>query len=414
MVEQEILDALQKNQPFEGLRDVRVGGFELRSRNELFDVVFRLKSGPNEILVYGEIKNSCTPKMAQQLAPWLTRLKAVEPDAAFAIICPALSPKAQSICIENNVDFIDLAGNISINVPGSKFVLQRLGRKSPKSALPPKYQSPFGARSSRVLRVLLQNPKEWRVTDIREELSAESGAILNEMRQWAEVTEKISQVDAVRYRPTLEEGFEVSLASISKVLRSLEDDLLVRRRNSSFAVPEPGRLLLAWAQKYKERYRWNLRSSYKCPNPFGLDLRKVTVALGQLLQPQPFAVTGPAAAFLMAPYLELDTIDVFTLEREKIGGDLRRLRTEADWRRLTAEEGVENGREPKSEIGIGPDLRIIYPYDLGVFMYGRRIDGIPVVSDIQAFLDLYAKGDRELKQAKYLLEEVIEPRWEKM
>lgn len=414
MVEQEILDALQKNQPFQGLRGVQIGGLEIRPRKGLFDVAFRLESGPNGVLVYAEIKNSCTPKMAQQIAPWLARLKSVEPDAAFAIVCPSLSPGAQSICIENNIDFIDLAGNISINVPGSKFVLQRLGRKSPKSAQPPKYQSPFGAKSSRVLRVLLQNPKEWRVTDIREELSAESGAILNEMKQWAEVTEKISQVDAVRYRPTLKEGFEVSLASISKVLRNLEDDLLVRRRNSSFAVPEPGRLLLAWAQKYKERYRWNLRSSYKCPNPFGLDLNKVAIALGEWLQPQPFSFTGPAAAFLMASYLELDTIDVFTLEREKIGGDLRSPLTEADWRRLTEEEEVAIGKEPKPEIGIGPDLRIIYPYDLGVFMYSRLMDGIPVVSDIQAFLDLYAKGDRELKQAEYLLEEVIEPRWEKM
>ena len=235
------------------------------------------------------------------------------------------------------------------------------------------------------------------------------------MRYWTKTTEKMLQQPAEsRKNAILKEGFEVSLASVSKVLRSLEEDLLVRRRNSSIAVPEPGRLLLAWAQKYKERYRWNLRSSYKCPNPFGLDLRKVTMALDEFLRPQRFAFTGPAAAFLIASFLELETIDVFTLEREKIGGDLRRVLTAADWRALSEEGAGGNVGELKSETGTGPDLRIIYPYDPGVFMYGRRIEGIPVVSDIQAFLDLFAKGDRELKQAEYLLEEAIEPRWEKM
>ena len=42
MLEQDIVDALQKNRPFEGLKGVRVGGFEFRPRKGLFDVVFRL------------------------------------------------------------------------------------------------------------------------------------------------------------------------------------------------------------------------------------------------------------------------------------------------------------------------------------------------------------------------------------
>ena len=411
MLEQDILDALQKNQPFEGMKSVRVGGFELRPREGLFDVVFRVESGPNGVVVYGEIKNSGTPKMVQQIAPWLARLKAVEPDTAFAIICPTLSPEAQSICIENNVDFIDLAGNISINVPGSKFVLQRLGRKGPRSAWPPKYQSPFGAKSSRVLRVLLQNPKEWRLTEIGEELSAESGrnAILQDIKFWVKLTEEVSQEPAEgRENAIIKEGFDISLASISKVLRNLEEDLLVRRRNSSIAVPEPGRLLLAWAQKYKERNRWNLRSSFRCSNPFGLDLRKVTISLNDLMGSQAFAFTGAAAALLIAPFADVETIDVFIGQRGELDGNLR---GGIKWP-LTAADTAAMGFTADTEPG--PDLRVIYPYDPGVFMYGRRIEGVPVVSDMQAFLDLYAKGDRDLKQAEYLLEEAIEPRWEKM
>ena len=35
-------------------------------------------------------------------------------------------PQAQALCVQNAIDFIDLAGNISVNVPG-KFTLQRRG-----------------------------------------------------------------------------------------------------------------------------------------------------------------------------------------------------------------------------------------------------------------------------------------------
>ena len=59
----------------------------------------------------------------------------------------------------------------------------------------------------------------------------------------------------------------------------------------------------------------------------------------------------------------------------------------------------------------GPKLRLIYPYDAGVFLYCRREGKVPIVSNLQAYLDLYARGGRDLKQADYLLSNAIEPRW---
>jgi hypothetical protein len=53
----------------------------------------------------------------------------------------------------------------------------------------------------------------------------------------------------------------------------------------------------------------------------------------------------------------------------------------------------------------------IYPYDNGVFMYARNEDSILVVSNIQAYLDLYAHGGRDLKQADHPLANAIEPAW---
>jgi hypothetical protein len=50
-------------------------------------------------------------------------------------------------------------------------------------------------------------------------------------------------------------------------------------------------------------------------------------------------------------------------------------------------------------------------YDAGVFMYSKQAGVAPVVSPVQAYLDLYARGGRDLKQAEYLLNNVIQLQW---
>ena len=62
----------------------------------------------------------------------------------------------------------------------------------------------------------------------------------------------------------------------------------------------------------------------------------------------------------------------------------------------------------------GPKLRCITPYDAGVFMYSKPVGTAQVVSPIQAYLDLYARGGRDLKQAEYLLNNVIQPKWRQL
>ena len=56
-------------------------------------------------------------------------------------------------------------------------------------------------------------------------------------------------------------------------------------------------------------------------------------------------------------------------------------------------------------------LRFIYPYDDGVFMYSKRVGKALVASGVQAYLDLYARGGRDLKQAEVLLSNSIQRRW---
>ncbi len=366
-----MVQALRDQTPVRGIPGVRIS--QVRQNPEQpFDVSFELESGKNRILVLGEVKPAVSPRLLEELAPWIRRMKALREDVAFALVVPALSPRSQEFCIKNAIDFLDLAGNVFMNVPG-KFALQRLGRRDKEQRMssgPVRNLNVFSGRSSRVLRVLLKKPKAWTLTGIAGELAAETQRFAR-----APVEQRID--------------FRISPGSISKALASLEDQLWIRRQGGSIMVPEPRRLLEEWAEKYRERYRWRLRSSFRTSNPFGTDLGAINRGLRALTRGT-YAFTGAAAA-VDAPFIDLDEVDIFLVEGAA-DAKLRQLDT---------------------RLGAGPRLRVIYPYDAGVFMYSRREGKAPVVSSLQAYLDLYARGGRDLKQADYLLDKSIEPRWRK-
>ncbi|MGH7828992.1 MAG: hypothetical protein ACREP8_02330 [Candidatus Binatia bacterium] len=367
--ERAVVQALRNQTPVRDLPGVRITAVR-EQPEERFDISFELQSGKSRVLVLGEIKPAVSPKLLEQIAPWIRRMKSLRQDVAFVLISTAISPRSQEYCIKNSIDFLDLAGNVSINVP-DKFVLQRLGMRS-KERSEPNRSFPsinvFSGRSSRVLRVLLEKPKPWTLTEIAKELDAEAERVSRAFRN-----------QQIRFR--------ISLGAISKAIASLEEQLWIRRQDSSILVPEPGRLLTEWAERYRGRYRWRLRSSFQTQNPFGPKLSEIAEGLRPLIAGR-YAFTGAAAA-IEAPYVELDRVDVFLTE------------SEAD-RKLRA---LDRGQ------GAGPKLRFIYPYDVGVFMYSRIEASTPAVSNIQAYLDLYGRGGRDMKQAAFLLTKAIEPRW---
>lgn len=369
---EQVIDALRSQIPVRDLPGVSISN--VRSQSEQpFDVSFDVRSGSNRVQVLGEIKPAFSPRLLEEIAPWIRRLKSLRTDVALAVIAPVLSPQAQELCLQNSIDFIDLAGNISINVPG-KFTLHRSGMKS-RAVMPSRLDSQrntnvFSGRSSRILRVLLEKPQAWSITGLARELAAES----------------------LRFRETAPPGaqlkFEISLGAVSKAIASLEEQLLVRRRDGNIVVPEPTRLLAQWAEKYKERYRWRLRSSFQTSNPFGRDLDAISAGI-QELAPGTYAFSGAMAASTEAPFVDIEVIDIF----------------------LTLTDNDSALRNLKAQTSLGPALRFIYPYDEGVIMYARRVGNALVVSDVQAYLDLYARGGRDLKQAEVLLNSSIQRRW---
>ena len=349
---QMVAEGLSNQMPVKGLPGVSIQ--TVRERPEQpFDISFEILSGANRILVLGEIKPSFSPRLLEEIGPWIQRLKSLRTDVSVAVIAPVLSPQAQAFCIQNGIDFLDLAGNVFINVPG-KFTLQRNGMRArnefiaaPENA---RIANVFSGRFSRVLRVLLENPRSWTVTEVVRELEAESNRF-NERVPGANI------------------DFKISPGSVSKVVAGLEEQLWVRRRGTAVIVPEPLRLLRQWAEKYKERYRWRLRSSFATANPFGSDLDAIALGIGPMIQGA-YAFTGAIATTSGAPVVDIDVIDIFLLNNEA-GIRLRDIKPPTD---------------------NGPTLRVIEPYDAGVFMYSKQAGRALVVSPIQAYLDLHARG----------------------
>ena len=127
-IEREFASALRDQVPVKGLLDVSIENVQEKPEPP-FDIRFELRSGKNRIQVLGEIKQTFSPRIIAEIAPWIQRLKSLRPDLAVALLAPALSDQAQAYCTDNRIDFVDLAGNISINVPG-KFTLRRTGLRA--------------------------------------------------------------------------------------------------------------------------------------------------------------------------------------------------------------------------------------------------------------------------------------------
>jgi hypothetical protein len=377
MKESEIIESLNKNEPFNGLDDISITNLKWRKWNSLNnrvspepDISFQINFNGKIISVNGEIKIQVTPKILEQLGPWLNRIKSYKTNDLWVLICPYLSPESQKFCRENGIDFIDLSGNILLRKP-EEIYIERLNQPNlyKRNQL---FRKPFGGASSRVIRILLENPKkQWSITEIFNEIVKE---------------EQRSNI----FFNNNETVLTISISSISKTIKTLEEKLLIRRKGLSILVSDPGQLLFQWADKYRENYKNYLTGAIKSNNPLGFIPESTIKQFPSTMSDMKFLLTGSAAANLIAPFVNIDRIDLFDMSNSS----------------------EDLSKELNLEKSIGPDLLFIKPYDAGVAIFFREINGIAVVSDIQIFLDCFGRGGRDAKQAEYIFENAIKKRWE--
>jgi hypothetical protein len=282
-----------------------------------------------------EIKNSSRPGQVDRAAAQLNRLGG----EGFIpiLVVPYMSKAGAETAERRGLNWLDLSGNAHIRdeglhvwVKGQPDRLRAVGRPS----------SPFAPKSARVTRTLLLDPgRWWRQKD----LAGTTG---------------------------LDDG------NVSRIVRRLDEEALIERRDRELRPRDPDLLLDAWAQDYRfDRHQAVLGHV----SGGGVEIaRELNERLGQAGIGHAF--TGLPAAWAMSHFARFRLTSVY------VEGDPH----------LVAEETEMRLGEK------GANVQLLGPDDDGVLAGGESFDGLPCVAPVQAYLDLLALPERSREAADHL------------
>lgn len=280
------------------------------------------------------IKNVVYPKQATG-AFWSLKRSVEKPVDGVPLypilVAPFISETVAQKCEEEQIGYLDLAGNCNIEFGGIWIHRQGLPRKY-KELRPQK--SLFTPKATRLLRVLLQGPLRAHKV---EELAKAAG---------------------------------VSLGLVSKVRKLLLDLEFAVEDEDGVRISNPDALLDAWVAADD----WKDRTEVREYSLLDYDLDKVTDQVAGLFTGKQHAFTQGYGAYLRKPYAVpvITTLYVEDFPDEGILKDALRAR----------------------RVDAGGRLRLVKPRDAGVFLCPQEIRGRNVVCDVQLYLDVLRAGLR--------------------
>jgi hypothetical protein len=282
-----------------------------------------------------EIKSSSRPGQIERAADQLAAFR--HEDAIPVLVVPFMSKAGAETAHRAGLNWIDLSGNARIRAEDLHVWVQ--GRPNELRS-PGRPSSPFAPKSARISRVLLLDPgRWWRQKD----LAAATG---------------------------LDDG------NVSRIVRRLDDELLLERRDHELRPRDPDLLLDAWAQDYRfdrhDMVPGHLSGS-------GIEVaRSLADRLGELEVHHAF--TGLAAAWAIEQFAR------FRLTTVYVDDDPRAVADRLDIR-----------QEPK-----GANVQLAGPDDVGVFAGEHDRDSLPCVAGVQVYLDLLHLPERAEEAARHL------------
>jgi len=285
-------------------------------------------------------------------AVWQAQQGKVIGEGERLLLCvPIMSPGSKEWLQQQGVGYLDAQGSLFLTADGI-YILREAAQSSARSSLPAETNI-YRGRATQVLAALLHAPeRSWHITELAKEAKVAGGTAL-------------------------------------RVCDMLEKLLLMKREGrgpqSLRQLPEPGKLLDAWAEKYHldvflihRYYRW-----------MG-ELDKLAGTIGSAAEGQgsAYAITLGSGALHRAPFLTQVEQTALWLPK---GVDVERL---AQGCRL----------QPAEE---GPNVLLLSARDEAPFLYRQKVDDLWVASDIQLYLDLWASAGRGREQAEHLRRERI-------
>lgn len=289
-----------------------------------------------------EVKGSGHPKQASQAIFSLKRAaEQVLPGRKIygVFAAPYISPESAKLCLEQGIGYLDLSGNCHLAF-GTVHI--HVEGKTNQYKLKREHGSLFSPKASRVIRVLLQGPlKPWKVVD-------------------------------------LEEASATSLGTVSTVRKELLKQLWAEDSDRGLKITKPDAILDAWAKADS----WKRRTTVREYSLLIHDQNEVAHKLHRFVESQEHAFTQWYGILLRRPHT---TTDIITLYVEAFPEE-HFIQTELLGRRVES----------------GGTLRLVVPKDRGVFIGKQHLDGLPIVSDIQLYLDLIDAGMRGDEAAREL------------
>jgi hypothetical protein len=231
--------------------------------------------------------------------------------------------------------------------------IERLGAAKSVTARR-EHKSLFTLKASRILRVLFKSPrKKWRLLHLAREA-------------------------------------ETSLGQVYNVKELLLDQELVDADEKGISLTDPDALLSMWAEAAASRKRWVDYFTLTSPSEIEADI--ATLCDKEKI---PYALMGFSAAARYAPSVTSKRAMAYV---------------SADEHEIARKLGLK-------EVASGANVTLASPPDDGVYYDSQEIDGMRVVSPLQAYLDLahvrglarrYGRGD---EAAQMILESKVRPAW---
>ncbi|MFQ5752722.1 MAG: type IV toxin-antitoxin system AbiEi family antitoxin [bacterium] len=210
-------------------------------------------------------------------------------------------------------------------------------------------KSLFKPKAERILRVLLSEPR----------------------RLW--LTEEMA------------ETANVSLGQVSNVRKLLLEREWIADKKRGIELTEPLELLNSWLENYQPDR--NIRNDFYFMGSIG----EIELLIGNICKQTQtrYSFTGFSGAARYAPFTTYKTITLYMDPLPSINEDIM----------------------PFKAVTTGANIRILSPYDEGVFYGTRSIQGGMVASPVQCYLDLKDEKARGEEAAEALLEKEIKPSW---
>lgn len=333
---------------------VQPGTREARSGKQRLDALVQVKSDGDGVFtqLLIDLRENVTPRVVEeQLLPKLDLVRQVNSYTSPMVIAPWIAPRVQLLLRENGIGYIDLTGNISLRVPRPAIVLYTQGEtRSPQAG---------SARSS---KATLAGPKVGRLVRLLVDV-------------------------APPYRAAqLAEAANLSLPYVSRLLDTLEDQLLIRREGRVITDVDWPQLLRVRAEQLN-LLRHNPYVGMVAPN--GIDA--VLLALRSIPEAdrEYIAVTGSYAAHSVAPLA--------------VGGQLM----------LYVPAGPHTPDEVGEDLGLlrvdkGADVLLLRAHDPVVFERTADMGGLRRVALSQLVLDCLSGPGRMPAEGEAVLAYMME------